>query len=133
MNSTYQYQNLKKPPLAPPDYLFGLVWPFLYVLIFASYGFVFYKAYEGKIPWILTIPFIINLIANFAFTYFQFGLNNNVLALVDIVIVLATIVLTIILIWPHYHWVAYLQIPYLLWVCFATYLQAGITILNWTK
>lgn len=78
----------------------------------------------------MIIPFIINLIFNILFTFFQFKLKNNFLAALDIVIVLATIILSMILIWPYYHWVLYLQIPYLVWVTFATYLQFGVTILN---
>ncbi|MCX6809404.1 MAG: tryptophan-rich sensory protein [Candidatus Berkelbacteria bacterium] len=130
MNYQKSYTNYKRPPLSPPPYLFGIVWPILYVLIIISYGFVFYQAIKGNISGLLTIPFIINLIANGLFTYFQFKLKNNLLAAIDIVIVLATIILTMILIWPDYHWVTYLQIPYLIWVIFATYLQFGVTILN---
>jgi len=124
------YKNYKRPPLSPPPYLFGIVWPFLYILIAISYGFVFYQAVKANLPGLMIIPFIINLIFNILFTFFQFKLKNNFLAALDIVIVLATIILSMILIWPYYHWVLYLQIPYLVWVTFATYLQFGVTILN---
>jgi tryptophan-rich sensory protein len=124
------YKNFKLPPLSPPSYLFGIVWPFLYLLIFISYGFVLYQIIKGNLGWRIFIPFGINLLTNALFTYFQFGLKNNYLALADILIVLITIIWTIILIWPQFRWVAYLQIPYLLWVTFATYLQIGVTILN---
>ena len=127
------YKTYKRPPLSPPPYLFGVVWPFLYILIAISYGFIFYQAIKGTIPGLLVAPFIINLVANGLFTYFQFKLKNNFLAALDIIIMLATIVLTMILIWPYYHWVTYLQIPYLAWVIFATYLQLGVTILNRQK
>ncbi|MCX6808126.1 MAG: tryptophan-rich sensory protein [Candidatus Berkelbacteria bacterium] len=124
------YNRYRRPPLSPPDWIFGVVWPFLYFLIFGSYGFVFLKWWRGEIAGILVIPFIINLIANGLFTYFQFKLKNNLLAVIDILIVLGTIILTIVLVWPHYQNIAYLQIPYLVWVAFATYLQIGVTILN---
>ncbi len=127
------YKTYKRPPLSPPPYLFGLVWPFLYILIVISYVFVFYQATKGNIPGLLVIPFIVNLVTNGLFTYFQFKLKNNLLAALDIMIVLISIVLTMILIWPYYHWVTYLQIPYLAWVTFATYLQLGVTILNRKK
>ncbi len=127
------YKAYKRPPLSPPDYLFGIVWPFLYILIAISYVFIFYQAIRGNIPGIIVLPFIINLIANGLFTYFQFRLKNNFLAALDIILTLATIVITMILIWPYYHWVTYLQIPYLAWVTFATYLQLGVTILNRRK
>lgn len=127
------YADYKRPPLSPPPYLFGIVWPILYILIIISYGFVFRETWRGNISGSLIIPFIINLIANGLFTYFQFKLKNNLLAALDIIVVLTTIIWTIILIWPLFHWVAYLQIPYLLWVAFATYLQIGVTLLNRKK
>lgn len=124
------YEELKKPPLAPPEWLFGLVWPFLYIIIFITYGIVFWKAFKGEIGWHFTIPFVLNLIFNILFTYFQFGLRNNYLALVDTLLLLVTIVITIVLLWTNHRTLAYLQFPYLIWVSFATYLQAGITFLN---
>jgi len=127
------YKAYKRPPLSPPPFLFGIVWPFLYLLIAISYGFVFYQALKGNVPGLIVIPFIINLAANGLFTYFQFKLKNNFLAALDIIITLATIVLVMILIWPYYPWVSYFQIPYLIWVTFATYLQLGVFILNRKK
>jgi tryptophan-rich sensory protein len=127
------YKSYKRPPLSPPEWAFGVVWPILYILIFISYGSVFSAVLKGDIGGVILIPFVINLLANGLFTYFQFKLKNNLLASLDIVVVLATIILTITMIWPYYHWVAYLQIPYLIWVTFATYLQFGVTILNRKK
>lgn len=127
------YIDYKRPPLSPPPYLFGIVWPILYILIFISYGYIFRQAINGGITASLTIPFIINLIANGLFTYFQFKLKNNFLATLDIIIVLATIIITMVVIWSAYHWVTFIQIPYLLWVTFATYLQIGVTVLNKTN
>jgi len=72
----------------------------------------------------------LNLIFNFSFTYLQFGLKSNILAAVDILLVLGTLVWAMIAIWPHLRWVALVNIPYLLWVCFATILQLTITYLN---
>lgn len=127
------YKSYKRPPLSPPEWAFGVVWPILYIIIFISYGFIFSAAYKGSIAGALVVPFAINLLANGLFTFFQFKLKNNLLASLDIIVVLITIILTMILVWPLYHWVAYLQIPYLLWVTFATYLQFGVTILNRKK
>ena len=127
------YKSYKKPLLSPPEWAFGVVWPVLYIMIFISYGFILSEAYKGEIASSLTIPFVINLLANGLFTYFQFKLKNNLLASLDILIILLTIILTMTSVWPLYHWVVYLQIPYLLWVTFATYLQIGVTILNRKK
>lgn len=131
MNNSYNwYSTLIKPTWAPPSFLFGPVWSFLYILIAVSFGKVFLMFYNKQIPFIVVLPFILNLIFNFSFTYFQFGLKNNLLASIDIVLILATIVWAMVAIYPYAKWITYIQIPYLLWVSFATILQLTITYLN---
>ena len=71
-----------------------------------------------------------NLFFNFSFTYFQFAMKSNYLAAADIVIVLATLVWALVVIYPYVKWVALVNIPYLAWVSFATVLQLTITYLN---
>ena len=130
MNNYNWYSQLIKPSWSPPAWLFGPVWTFLYILIAISFGKVFLMFFQKKNSFIVILPFIINLIFNFAFTPLQFGLKNNILAAVDIILVLGTLIWAIIAIYPHARWVAYIQIPYLLWVSFATILQLTITYLN---
>ncbi len=130
MNEKSQYLEYIQPSWAPPAWLFGPVWSVLYILIAISFGFVFMKAWQGQIPAIVVVPFIINLIANAAFTPVQFGLKNLPLASVVILVVLGSLVWSMVMIWPHYKWVTLIQIPYLLWVSFATVLQLTITYLN---
>lgn len=130
MNEASQYVNYIQPSWAPPAWLFGPVWSVLYILIAISFGFVFYKAFKGEIPKIVALPFAINIIANLSFTPVQFGLNNLPLASVVIFIVLGTIIWSMWSVWSHYKWVAFMQIPYLLWVSFATILQLTIMYLN---
>jgi len=124
------YAQLTKPAWAPPSWLFGPVWTFLYAMIFVSFGTVFYKVFKKDIPAIVALPFVLNLLFNFLFTYLQFELKNNYLALIDILLVLGTLIWAMFLIWPHLRWVALANIPYLLWVSFATILQATITYIN---
>jgi benzodiazapine receptor len=132
--TTYEwYKNLIKPSWAPPSWVFGPVWSVLYVIIFITFGFVLYKALTHKISWFIALPFILNLIFNFAFTPIQFGLKNNFLAMIDILLVLLTLIwalVSILKIYPEFSWIVYLNIPYLLWVLFATVLQITITYLN---
>ncbi len=81
----------------------------------------------------VALPFALNLIFNFAFTPLQFGLKNNFLAAVDIFLVLGTLIWALTALWyavPSLRWVVYVNIPYLLWVSFATILQLTITYLN---
>ncbi|MEK7582838.1 MAG: TspO/MBR family protein [Patescibacteria group bacterium] len=124
------YQALLKPSWAPPAFLFGPVWTILYVLIAISFGFVFYNVITKKLPAGTAMPFVLNLIFNLSFTYFQFGLRNNLLAAIDIVLVLLTLIWAMWVIYPKIKWVALINIPYLLWVSFATILQLTITWLN---
>ncbi len=131
MNTSYTwYQQLIKPSWAPPSWLFGPVWSVLYVLIFVSFGTVFYKVFNKQLPTAILIPFVLNLIFNLSFTYFQFGLKNNYLAAADILLVLGTLIWAMVAIYPQIKWVALINIPYLLWVCFATVLQLTVTFLN---
>ncbi|OGG55814.1 TspO protein [Candidatus Kaiserbacteria bacterium RIFCSPHIGHO2_02_FULL_55_20] len=134
MDTYSWYSTLVKPTWSPPAWVFGPVWTILYAIIAISFGAIFYKAFTRQIPWIIALPFALNLIFNFAFTPLQFGLQNNLLAAVDILLVLGT------LIWAFtlrnalreagLVWVLYVNIPYLLWISFATVLQLTITYLN---
>ena len=127
------YAQLLKPAWAPPSWLFGPVWTVLYAIIAVTYGFVFYKAVTGKIDWWIAVPFALNLVCNFAFSPIQFGLKNNFLASIDILLVLGTLVWALWAIWnavPELRFVVYANIPYLVWVSFATVLQLTITFLN---
>jgi tryptophan-rich sensory protein len=131
MNNGYVwYQQLIRPFWAPPASIFGPVWSFLYVLIFVSFGTVFYKVFKKELPTVVLIPFILNLAFNFSFTYLQFGLKKNYLAAADILLVLGTLIWAMVIIYPYFKWIALINIPYLLWVLFATVLQLTVTYLN---
>lgn len=130
MDSYQSYQALIKPTWSPPSWVFGPVWTVLYALIAISFGKVFWMAAQKEIPLVVALPFLLNLLFNFSFTYLQFGLQNNYLAAIDIVLVLGTLIWALVVIYPHLPWVSYINIPYLLWVSFATVLQLTITYLN---
>ena len=130
MNTYNWYSQLIRPSWSPPSFLFGPVWTFLYILIAISFGKVFLMTWKKEIAFIVALPFLLNIIFNLAFTPLQFGLKNNLLAAIDILLVLGTLIWAIIAIYPHSRWIAYIQIPYLLWVSFATVLQLTITYLN---
>ena len=135
-NNTYNwYSTLIKPTWAPPGSIFGPVWTVFYAIIAVTFGAVFYKAFTKQIPWIVALPFALNLVFNFSFTYFQFGLKNNLLASIDILLVLGTLIWLVLQKLPSVggadlNWIRYANIPYLLWVSFATVLQLTITYLN---
>ncbi|HMO78413.1 MAG TPA: tryptophan-rich sensory protein [Candidatus Paceibacterota bacterium] len=130
MREANWYSELIKPEWAPPAWLFGPVWSVLYVIIAASFGYVFYLYFKGVVPFVVILPFILNIIFNIAFTPIQFGLKNNLLATIDILLVLGTLIWALYVIHHYVPWVSYINLPYLAWVTFATILQFTITYLN---
>lgn len=122
------YNSLTKPSWTPTPATIGLIWQMLYPVILASFGFVFVQAIRKKVPWLMALPFAINLVANLIFTPIQFEMRNLPLASVDILIVLGTIIWMSVAVWKHYRWVAVAQVPYSIWVSIATMLQLSISI-----
>ncbi|MEI6864376.1 MAG: TspO/MBR family protein [Candidatus Adlerbacteria bacterium] len=130
MRTQTQYRSYKKPTWAPPAWLFAPVWTVLYILIAISFGYVGYQFLVGTLPFMLVLPFALNLFFNALFTTLQFRLRNFFLASVDILLVLVTLAWALLAILPIAPWVAYINLPYLAWVCFATVLQITVTVLN---
>ena len=129
-SSAAWYAQLVKPFFAPPASVFGPVWAVLYVVIAISFGYVLLQYLKRRLPLAVLLPFVVNLLANLAYTPIQFGLKNNALASVDIVLVLGSLIWAMVAIWQRARWVALVNLPYLLWVVFATVLQLSITWLN---
>lgn len=125
------YETLWKPDWTPSSKTIGLIWQILYPIIIVSFGFVFVRAFQKKVPPEVAIPFAINLVANLIFTPIQFGLRNLPLAAVDILIVWGTIIWMMVVIWKHHKSVAVAQVPYFVWVSTATILQLSMTWMNW--
>lgn len=130
MNEAATYATWVQPWFAPPAELFGPVWSILYLLIAISFTIAITKAFRGEYSRSVLVPLIINLIANAAFTPIQFGLGILWLASLDILIVLGTIIWSMVAL-RRERWFVWMQVPYLLWVSFATVLQVSITYLNW--
>lgn len=129
-SSAAWYAQLAKPFFAPPASVFGPVWGVLYLIIAISFGFVLLQFLKRRWPASVLLPFMLNLVFNAAYTPIQFGLRNNWLASLDILLVLGTLVWALTAVWSRARWVALVNIPYLLWVAFATVLQLSITWLN---
>ena len=124
------YNTLAKPSWTPAPSTITLIWMILYPIILISFGFVFVRAFQGKVPRMVAVPFAINLVANLLFMPIFSGLRNVPLAAVDIVIVWATIIWCVFAVWPHYKWVGSAQVPYFVWVSIATVIQLSITWMN---
>ena len=78
----------------------------------------------------MVFPFILNLIFNALYTRIQFIDRKLTLALVDVILTLGTLVWLMVAIFPYVPWVAYINIPHLGWLIFATVLQTAIVVMN---
>jgi tryptophan-rich sensory protein len=124
------YAKLIKPSWAPSPDVIGLIWSILYPIIIGVNAIVIYMLTKGKITWLVALPFWLNLAFNLAFTPVQFGLRNQLLAAIVVVLIWLTIIWAMVAIWPHNKWLAIAYIPYLTWVTIAGVLQLSITAAN---
>ena len=124
------YVGLNKPSFNPPNWIFGPVWTVLYVLMGIAAGIVWNRGFYHK--WVKTAlyHFIFQLIFNAAWSVVFFGLRSPFYALIIILILLVLIILTIKWFRIVNKTAAFLLLPYLLWVSFATVLNFSIWQLN---
>ena len=117
------YAGLAKPSFNPPNWIFGPVWSTLYVLMATAAS----GAWEHR-P--IRRTFFIILLVNALWSLLFFGLHRPDLALIDILAYLILLALWIRQLWPQHRLAALLQLPHLLWVGFATLLNASVWWLN---
>lgn len=123
------YAALAKPPLNPPDRVFALVWTALYLMMAVAGWLVWRRTgVRGGLP--ALSPFVAQLGANGLWSLLFFGLHRPGLALLDLLVLWALIALTITRFARVSHVAAWLLAPYLAWVSFAGYLNAGVWWLN---
>lgn len=127
-NSMEVYENLIQPPLSPPSWLFPVVWTILYILMGIS-AYLIYRSDSFYRNSALKI-YATQLIVNFFWTIIFFNLEMYLFAFIWLLLLLVLIILMIYGFSKINKTAAYLQIPYLLWVIFAGYLNFGIYWLN---
>ena len=120
------YAALELPPFAPPSWLFGPVWTVLYVMI-AVAGWLAWRSSGWSLA--LTL-WSAQLVLNLAWTPLFFAADLYVWALLDIVVLLGLVAWTAAAFRRTSGFAAALMVPYLLWVGFATALNAAIVVLN---
>lgn len=123
------YNQLEKPPLNPPGWVFGPVWTVLYFLMAVAAGLVWSQAGWSRASGAITL-FFGQLILNAAWSPLFFGLQSPDLALVDILLLWGAIVATMIAFFRLQPLAGWMLVPYLAWVTFATYLNFMIWRLN---
>ena len=123
------YSTLNKPSFNPPNYLFGPVWSVLYILM----GIGLYLILQTPKSAMRTksiVLFAVQLILNLSWSFIFFNAQSPFAALIIIGILWIAILMMMIYFHTLSPIASYLQIPYLLWVSFATVLNAAIWILN---
>jgi translocator protein len=123
------YAELTKPSFNPPNYLFGPVWSTLYVLMGISW-FLIFQSKESKERTFALRIFYLQWILNFCWSFLFFHFHALGLALIEIGLMWYSILLMIIGFSKVHKVAAYLQIPYIAWVSFASVLNASIWYLN---
>lgn len=121
------YEALHKPPLNPPSWVFGPVWTVLYVTIAVAAWLVWRARPASTLPLALWCT---QLLLNAAWSPLFFGLERPGLALVDISVLLPTVVATAVSFHRVLPRAGVLFVPYIAWVAFAAYLNAGLWLLN---
>jgi tryptophan-rich sensory protein len=124
------YAKLAKPPGTPPNAVFGPTWSLLYLMIGVSVARVWHIGREGPGKRRALIRFAVQLLLNLTWSPLFFGAHLVAVALVVIVVLWVTILLTILAFRPLDRIAARLLVPYLAWVGYAIYLNAGILVLN---
>lgn len=121
------YDTLVKPPLSPPPILFPIVWSILYVLMGVSYGLIRDKSsHDTSTRTVYYLQLIVNLCWPIAF----FVLKWRLFAFFWIILLDALVVVMIVRFYQKLKAAGLLQLPYLAWVLFATYLNFGVWLLN---
>ena len=123
------YAALEKPALNPPNWIFGPVWTVLYILMGIALALVILESTK-KSKKKACLWFGIQLTLNLLWSLVFFGLQSPWLGVVVIVALITGIVLTIREFYRFNKYSAWLLVPYLAWVCFATYLTIGVALLN---
>lgn len=121
------YGDMVKPPLSPPSYIFPIVWTILYILMGISY-FIATKDNENDKE--LNQIYILQLLVNFFWPIIFFVLKMYFTAFFWIILLLILVIIMIKELLKINKISGYLQIPYLMWLLFATYLNIGIFLLN---
>ena len=121
------YGDMVKPPLSPPSYIFPIVWTILYILMGISY-FLATKDNENNKE--LDQNYLLQLLVNFMWPIIFFVLKMYFTAFLWIILLLILVIVMIKELLKENKISGYLQISYLIWLLFATYLNIGIFLLN---
>jgi benzodiazapine receptor len=124
------YAALERPPGTPPNAVFGPVWSVLYAFMGIALALVWHRAPAGPAKRRALGIFAMQLLLNLAWTPLFFGMHLIAVALADIVLLFAGVLVTIACFRPLDRTAAWLLVPYAAWIGYAAYLNAGFLFLN---
>lgn len=128
MSGIKAFDLLNKPPLTPPGFIFAIIWPILYILMGIS-SYLVYEENAYQSSCCLKI-YAINLFVNFLWSPLFFGLGLRLFSLIWIILLDIVVIYMILCFYKVNKKAAYYQIPYLVWIIFATYLNLFFYLLN---
>ena len=123
------YATLNRPPFNPPNWIFGPVWTTLYILMGISL-FLIWKQDVSKKRNVAILIFLLQLFLNFVWSFIFFYFKMIGFALIEIILLWITIIIMLVLFYKIKPVASYINILYLLWVTFATVLNASYYFLN---
>jgi len=123
------YQFLEKPVFSPPNWLFGPVWTLLYILMGVGF-YMILQAEPGELRKRALNAFYIQLALNFAWSFIFFEFRLIGVAFAEILLVWFALAWMIYAFYPVNKKAALMQIPYILWVTFASVLNGAVMVLN---
>lgn len=127
ISGNIDYMSLKQPPLAPPKLAFPIAWTIIYILMGISY-YLYKKDYPKRDR--IDIVYYLQLFINLLWSIIFFIFKTRLLAIIWIILLDIVVIYMIYLFYQKKRISSYLNIPYLLWILFATYLTIGIYLLN---
>ena len=122
------YVTLIKPSFNPPNYLFGPVWTSLYIIMGISFYMIWSSTKSNKNK--LIGIYLFQLVLNFLWSFIFFKYHAIGIAAIEIVVLWLSILTMIMMFYKNNKWAALINIPYLLWVSFASVLNISIYLLN---
>lgn len=122
------FDGINKPSFTPPSIVFPIAWTILYILMGIS-SYLIYQSDSSEKKSALII-YGIQLVINSLWTYFFFNLKWFLFSFILVLVILFLVIIMIIKFYKINKTAAYLQIPYVLWLCFAAILSFNVYLLN---
>lgn len=122
------YPLLRKSSLTPPGYVFAIVWFVLYVLMGVSVALV--SRARTNYSWVLVLLFYMQLLLNLMWSFCFFFLQLPLLALVVLFALMLCVAAYVVGAYDRHRWASLLNVPYLLWLLFAAYLNGYVVLFN---